>query len=142
MLLACISSCAQCTLLHLHNGYLATVQLKMGILASAFHYNTISLFYFVERRQSGSKTDREAGGGTNKQYSRCNTARNMLFSPRRRRACHAAWCCRSCRRSSPRGRPGPWQCSRCLHPRRCLRSSHSGLLGDRGREAQATFTTY
>lgn len=119
--------------------WISTARLKRWILASEFHYDTISL---LELQQSGSKTEREAGGGKNRQYSRCSTAHNKLFSPRRRRACRAAWCCRSCRRSSPRGRPGPWQCSRCLHLRRSLHSLHSGLLGDRGREAETTFTTY
>lgn len=51
----------------------------------------------------------------------------MLFSPRQRTACHAAWCCRSCRRSSRHGRPGPWQCSRYLHLLRSRRNLHSGL---------------
>lgn len=54
-------------------------------------------------------------------------ARSRPSSPRRRRACRAAWCCRSCRQSSRRGRPGPWPCSRCPRPPRSPHSWRSDL---------------
>jgi len=71
------------------------------------------------------------------QYSK---AHRTPSSPQRRKACRAAWCCRSCRRSSRHGRPGPWRCSRFLHPPRSLRSWHSALGRGRGGEAENRFS--
>lgn len=72
---------------------------------------------------------------------RYSKAHSKPSSPWHRRACHAAWCCRSCRQSSPHGRPGPWLCSRCLHQPHSPHSWHSVLSVEQKRRSWAHHTS-
>lgn len=90
-------------------------------------------------RLSQNQKARQVERRDKKSYLQYSKAHSTPSSPQRRKACRAAWCCRSCRRSSRHGRPGPWQCSLCLHPLRSLHSWHSALGRGRGGEAESRF---